>query len=309
MTDIQKIILDTDPGIDDAMAVFQAIGDPKIDLVGITTIFGNVTVDIATRNAFRLCNMVGWEIPVARGAEQPLEWQGFSPSSHVHGDQGFGDIPPIPVSGTVIKMPADVYLVDICAKNPGEITICAVGPLTNLALALRRDPVIAKNVKRVVVMAGAFRAEGNITKFAEANTYNDPHAAAAVFAADWEVIMVGLDVTDQILCTEKDFAEIARIAPNKGGFIQDMSHFYLEFYRSVEKLDGCSLHDPAAVIACAYPEWFTMVDAKIGVVLQGEEWGNTIESKTASGTPTRVCTGVLSDIVKRHFINTFRIFD
>ncbi len=309
MTDIQKIILDTDPGIDDAMAFFQAIGDPKIDLVGITTIFGNVTVDIATRNAFRLCNMVGQEIPVARGAEQPVEWKNFSPSSHVHGNEGFGDIPPIPVLGTVHELPADAYLVDICAKNPGEITICAIGPLTNLALALRRDPDIAKNVKRVVVMAGAFRANGNISKFAEANTYNDPHAAAEVFAADWEVIMVGLDVTDQILCTEADFAEIAEISPVKGGFIQDMSHFYLEFYRSVEKLDGSSLHDPAAVIACAYPEWFTMEDVQIDVVLAGEQWGNTVESKNASTSPTRVCTGVQIDTVKRHFINTFKAFD
>ncbi len=309
MTDIQKIILDTDPGIDDAMAFFQAIGDPKIDLVGITTIFGNVTVDIATRNAFRLCNMVGQEIPVARGAEQPVEWQNFEPSSHVHGDEGFGNIPPISVTGTVQDMPADAYLVDICAKNPGEITICAIGPLTNLALALRRDPNIARTVKRVVVMAGAFRVAGNISKFAEANTHNDPHAAAEVFAAEWEVIMVGLDVTDKILCTEADFAEIAEIAPKTGGFIQDMSHFYLEFYRSVEKLDGSSLHDPAAVIACAYPEWFTMEDAKIDVVLSADEWGNTIETPNASTSPTRVCTGVQIDTVKRHFIETFKVLD
>ncbi len=309
MIDIQKIILDTDPGIDDAMAFFQAIGDPKIDLIGITTIFGNVTVDVATRNAFRLCNMVGQNIPVARGASQPLEWKGFSPSSHVHGNEGFGDIPPIPVTGTPQDMPADAYLVDICAKNPGEITICAVGPLTNLALALQRDPNIVKTVKRVVVMGGAYQTNGNISEHAEANIFNDPHAAAAVFAADWQVVMVGLDVTDKILCTEDDFAEIAKIARLTGGFIQDMSHFYLEFYRSVEKLDGCSLHDPAAVIACAYPEWFTMENAHIDVVLQAEQWGNTIESKNAGATPTRVCTGVQIDTVKRHFIETFRVFD
>ncbi|MBL4806090.1 MAG: nucleoside hydrolase [Rhodobacteraceae bacterium] len=304
-----KIILDTDPGIDDAMAFFQAIGDPKIDLVGMTTIFGNVTVDIATRNAFRLANMVGREIPVARGAEQPLDWKEFSPSSHVHGDEGFGDIAPIPVIGTAHELSADAYLVDTCAKNPGEITICAIGPLTNLALALRRDPNIVNTVKRVVIMGGAFRVNGNISEHAEANIHNDPHAAAEVFAADWEIVMVGLDVTDTILCTEADFAEIKQISPNKGGFIEDMSKFYLEFYRSVDVHGGCSLHDPAAVIACAYPEWFEIVDAKIDVVLTGDKWGNTFEVPNANTTPVRVCVGVQIDTVKRHFIETFKVFD
>ena len=253
--------------------------------------------------------MVGRDIPVARGVDKPMDWADFKPSSHVHGDEGFGHIPPIPVTGTPHDLPADAYLVDICSKNPGEITICAIGPLTNLALALKRDPNIVNTVKRVVIMGGAFRANGNISPHAEANTYNDPHAAAAVFAADWEVVMVGLDVTDKILCIEKDFTEIAEKSPFSGGFSQDMSHFYLAFYRSVEKLNGCSLHDPAAVIACAYPELYEIEEVTLDVVLSGDEWGNTVEIENANTTPVKVCVGAQYDSIRRHFINTFNVLD
>ncbi len=304
-----RMIIDTDPGIDDAMAIHYAAADPDIEIVGLTTVFGNVYVEQATRNALHLLEMAGLEAPVAEGAAQPLSMPLAPPSHQVHGDEGFGDLPAATPRGKALDLSAAEFLVQSCAQNPGEVVICAIGPLTNLALALRLDPAIARNVKKVVIMGGAVETAGNITPYAEANIYHDPHAAAEVLAADWPVVLVGLDVTHEILCPASDFDEIRGNAPRIGGFIKDISEFYIHFYESVEKFGGCSLHDPAAVIAAAHPQYFTTKSVPVCVVASGKAQGQTVACPGADSPAVSVCLGVDAGAVKARFIDQYKNLD
>ena len=149
----QKIIIDTDPGIDDAMAIHMAFADSRLDVLGLTTIFGNVTIDIATRNALVLAEMAAYDTVVSKGMPVPRRRPLEPPADFVHGGEGFGDVPPITPQGAPIAEDAARYLCETCAAHPGEIIICAVGPLTNLAAAIDHDPAIVDNVKAVVIMA------------------------------------------------------------------------------------------------------------------------------------------------------------
>ena len=304
-----RMIIDTDPGIDDAMAIHYAFADPDIEVVGLTTVFGNVYVEQATRNALRLLEMAGVEAPVAEGASAPFAMPLSPPSHQVHGHEGFGTIEAETPKGEAVNMSAAEFLVNTCAESPGEIVICAIGPLSNLALALQLDPTITTTVKKVVIMGGAVETDGNITPFAEANIYHDPHAAAEVFAADWQVVLVGLDVTHQIMCSADDFLQIQANSPKLGGFIKDISNFYLDFYASVGKHNGCSLHDPAAVIAAAHPQMFQMTAVPLRVITEGERLGQTIAAPDAGTPPVQVCLGVDNDTVKRRFIDLYTNLD
>ncbi|GAA6208079.1 nucleoside hydrolase [Cognatishimia sp. WU-CL00825] len=299
MRKVTKLIIDTDPGIDDAMAIFYAAAAPDIALLGLTSIFGNVTVETATRNALRLLEAAGVDAPVAAGAHTPLAMPPFKPSSHVHGDAGFGDIPAATPKGKQIGETAAEFLCRMAREHKGELVVCPIGPLTNIAQALQLDPDFATNVDRIVLMGGSYREGGNITPHAEANIYHDPHAAEIVFASDAQVEMVGLDVTHQILCTAQDFEAIAQAAPKLGGMLQDMSHFYLKFYASVGKFEGCSLHDPAAVIACTHPDLFDGHRVKISVSCAGETIGATLDAgdkRPASLVYTSVASKKVKDL-------------
>ncbi len=298
-----KMIIDTDPGIDDAMAIFYAAAAPDIELLGLTTVFGNVTTAIATRNALRLLEAAGLDLPVAHGAEAPLALPPFTPSAQVHGNEGFGDIPAAKPTGQPIEEDAADFLCRVAREHKGELVLCPIGPLTNIALALQRDPEFAKNVARIVIMGGSLNEGGNITPHAEANIYHDPHAADVVFASDAKVVMVGLDVTHRILCSTSDFTAIAAQAPELGGMLQQMSIFYLKFYESVGKFDGCSLHDPAAVIACSHPELFETYLTPLQVSCAGETSGATLAAPDSGRPAIDVCISVQAEAVKSLFIN------
>ncbi|WP_406648136.1 nucleoside hydrolase [Aliisedimentitalea scapharcae] len=304
-----KLVIDTDPGIDDAMAIFYAAAAPEIDLIGLTTVFGNVTTPIATRNALRLVEAAGLNIPVAAGADQPLMLPPFPPSSQVHGDQGFGAIPAADPRGTPDAQNAVDFLSQVTREHPGEITVCAIGPLTNIAMVLQKDPDFTRNVSQIVIMGGSIEEGGNITPDAEANIYHDPHAADVVMASGANVVLVGLDVTHMILCTPRDFAAIADRAPRLGGMLGDMAEFYLAFYKSVGKFDGCSLHDPAAVIACTHPELFDIRDMVISVDCEGSTAGRTITAQNLDRSAIQVCMDVKSDAVKQLFLDRLALLD
>ena len=208
MTAKQKIIIDTDPGIDDAMAIHLAFAHPQLEVVGMTTIFGYVNCDQATRNAIWLAESAHYHCDVAQGAQTPLVQEPNEPSYYVHGDEGFGDLPAPQISGAPHELDAADYIIQTCRAHPNEITLCPVGPLTNIAIALQRDPELVNYVKSVVIMGGAVFVPGNVTDYAEANIWNDPHAADIVFAADWEVVVIGLDVTSQVTCDQDDYQSI-----------------------------------------------------------------------------------------------------
>ncbi|MBY6139573.1 nucleoside hydrolase [Leisingera daeponensis] len=297
-----KLIIDTDPGIDDAMAIFYAAAAPDIDLLGLTTIFGNVTTATATRNALRLLEAADLDVPVAAGATAPLVLPPFKPSSHVHGEEGFGDIPAAEPKGKPLEEEAADFLCRMAREHKGELVVCPIGPLTNIALAMQRDPEFIKNVKSIVVMGGSLEEGGNITPQAEANIYHDPHAADLVCQGGGKVVFVGLDVTHRILCLAEDFEVIASKSPELGGMLQEMSYFYLKFYLEVAGKNGCSLHDPAAVIACTNPELFGMRDVPLEVSCEGETSGATLAAPDSGRDPVKVCMTVDAEAVKGLFL-------
>lgn len=302
----EKIIIDTDPGVDDAMAILYAVCQPEIDLVGLTTIFGNVTTDVATRNALALMEMCGLDIPVARGADKPVKTAPKEVAWEVHGHEGFGDVPPMSPKTKPLDMPAHEFLCDRVNRSPGEITLCPVGPLTNLALALDHDPSIVEKVKGVTVMGGSLDEGGNVTPHAEANIWQDPEAAQKVFAAPWPVTLIGLDVTHRVVCSPSDFATLAKKSPKLGGFLNEAAQFYFQFHRKVDGLEGCHMHDPTAVISIIRPDWFSIDASPLDVILQGEKVGATIRSKDGSLPPVKVAMGIQSETVKNHFLETIR---
>ena len=216
------------------------------------------------------------------------------------GDPEFGAEPaPSPVAKPDARGAAR-FLCETAAAHPGEVTIIAVGPLTNLAEALALDPAITGHVKGVIVMGGALRVPGNVTPHAEANIWQDPEAAAAVFAADWPVTLVGLDVTEAVLGTAADFAAIARAAPQAGGFLDRAVQFYFAFHMQAHDIEGCQMHDPTAVIALTDPGLFEMHETPVEVVTEGAEIGRTVAG--GSAPRLRACLGVDSAAVMEAYV-------
>lgn len=297
-----RLVIDTDPGIDDAMAIVYAAAHPGLDLVGLTTVFGNVPVATATRYALRIVELIGRPVPVARGAERPLVRDPPAPPAFVHGAEGLGDVAPVAPAGRPDPRPASRFLVDAAAARPGELTVCALGPLSNLAEALALDPGFARNVARVVVMGGALDCPGNVTAHAEANVWSDPHAAAVVLAADWPVTLVGLDVTERVTCSPADFARLGREAPVVGGFLERAAGFYFRFHRQRHGLDGCHMHDPTAVIALTDPGLFRVREAPVSVTLAGEAAGRTRAGPEGGTPPVRICVEADSAAVRSRFL-------
>ena len=303
------LVIDTDPGIDDAMAIAYAAAHPDLDLIGLTTVFGNVPVATATRNALGIVEMAGRRVPVAEGAGRPLVRPPPPPPDSVHGADGLGDLPPPMPASRTDPRPAARFLVEAAASRPGEVTVCALGPLTNLAEALALDPNFAGNVARVVVMGGAVERPGNVTAHAEANIWSDPHAAAAVLAAGWPVTLVGLDVTQRVICAPADFTGLARAAPVVGGFLEKAARFYFRFHRERHGLDGCHMHDPTAVIAITDPGLFRIREAPVEVTVNGEEAGRTRAAPGAAAPPVRVCIDAEVDRVRRRFLDVVATAD
>lgn len=300
-----KMVIDTDPGIDDAMAVFYAALDPEIELLGLTSVFGNVSGEMAARNALRLVEMTGLDIPVAQGAKHALFAPSQPPPVHIHGTEGFGNIPAQIPTASASDEPAAEFLSRMAREHAGELVVCAIGPITNIADTIHLDPDFAGNVKKIVFMGGAAFVAGNITPYAEANSYHDPHAFNQVIASGAYITMVGLDVTNQILCTAEDFSAIEATSPKLGGFLREASRFYLEFYRQASGQDGCKLHDPAAVIACTHPNLFEMVNTPIIVTQSGDRIGQTIAGDTLNANTIKVCKDVDIDAVRSQFISMF----
>lgn len=301
---MHKILIDTDPGIDDAMAIFYAGLRADVEILGLTSVFGNVYTSQATRNALVLLDKLGHDCPVAEGAHLPLENPGWDDPGHfVHGPEGFGDLPAMAPSRPADPRSAMEFIVETINAHRGEVTLCPLGPLTNIALALQLDPTIADKVKEVVIMGGGI-ARGNITDWAEANIWGDPLAADQVFAADWPVRMIGLDVTTKVLCTLPEFEALRAPAPMLGGMLADMLPFYIRFYKSYHGLDASQMHDPTALIAVTHPELFTVETLPLEVILDGERIGQTVRSKDENRPDVKVATGVQAEAVKDLFLQT-----
>ncbi len=306
---MKKILIDTDPGIDDAMAIHLAFAHPGLEVVGLTTVFGNVHVDKATRNALALVEMAGADCPVAEGAAAPLVRPLQPPGYDVHGDEGFGQLGAPAPARAPHRLGAAEFIVETLRDHARQITLVPVGPLTNIALALRLDPGIAQKVERVVIMGGVVERRGNVTDWAEANIWHDPHAAAEVLSAPWPVTLVGLDVTELTRCGPVDFARLADASPVIGGFLNEAVQFYFGWHRQKGVHDGCFLHDPCAVLAVAEPHLFTTRDTPLRVVTGGEQIGRTLAAPETGTPPVRVCTQVDSEAVSNRFLSVLATAD
>jgi purine nucleosidase/pyrimidine-specific ribonucleoside hydrolase len=239
------VILDCDPGHDDAIALLLALGSPELDVVGVTTVHGNQTLEKTTANALRVLELAGRsDIPVAAGAERPLINE-VSVAADVHGETGM-DGPELPDPTTA---PVDAHAVDFIAERlrsaPEPLTLIPTGPLTNIALLLARHPRAAERIRRIVLMGGAI-AEGNVTPAAEFNIWADPEAAARVMASGLDVTMIGLDVTHRALMTPAHAAAL-RDAGRVGAVVADLHEFYARFHADVYGWDGTPVHDAVAV--------------------------------------------------------------
>ena len=273
----KKIIIDTDPGVDDAMAILFAFQSPELEVVGLTTIFGNVHTNLGTQNALRLVEFAGFpEVPVAHGAELPLVVSLDYVADFVHGTDGLGNINSPPPQGQPQPKSAAEFIIEMVMNNPGEITLVPVGPLTNLALALALEPRIAQNVAEVVIMGGAVTVNGNVTPAAEANIIHDPHAADVVMRAGWPLTLVGLDVTMKTVMNDDFLQRIGDSGSYIGRFIYNISRFYRAFHNDAYGLNGIHTHDPAAIAYVIDSSLFTTISGPVRVITEGQAIGQTL---------------------------------
>lgn len=297
---MKPIILDVDTGIDDALAIRYALNSSELELIGLTTCYGNVPVSIASRNTLAILENVGYEVPVFQGASQPLVRKAnYAPV--VHGEDGLGNTLDFTPSGTISKTSAVEFLINTIRERPHEITIIAVGPLTNIAIAINLAPDIINQVKELVIMGGAVNVPGNVTPYGEANIVSDPEAAQIVFNSGLPITLVGLDVTMKTLLpikvlnswreSEKDVSLLVNMTEH---YMKAYDHFY-------PGIGGCALHDPLAVAVAIDPSFVKKVPMDIKVVLEGEKAGQTIGTNNTSSM-VQLCTEVDANRFLDHFL-------
>lgn len=245
------ILLDCDPGHDDAIAILLALASPEIELLGVTTVAGNQTLAKTTANALRVLEFVGHgDVPVAAGAERPLARDLFI-GDYVHGESGLeGPVLP-PPRGAPLEEHAVDFLAERILGSTRPVTLVPVGPLTNVALLLARHPAAAANVERIVLMGGAI-AEGNVTPAAEFNVYVDPEAAWRVFHSGLPLTMVGIDVTHKALMTAAH-TERLREAGDAGRMVAELVDFFIGYHRRTYGMEGAPIHDAVAVAQVLRP--------------------------------------------------------
>jgi purine nucleosidase len=272
----KRIIIDTDPGIDDSLAILLAVASPEVQLEGLTVVHGNCSAEQGTINALSILELAqASHIPVATGYDLPLVQPSLL-APETHGGQGLGYAKlPAPLSRPQVQKGCD-FLIEKIMSNPGEITLVAIGPLTNIAMAIRLEPRIVQNVKEVIIMGGAIRHEGNTTPLAEFNTFVDPHAAHIVYHSGMPITLVPLDVTYQVILTHADVDRLKSLPSGVPKFIEDATRFYMEFHDEYQKIEGCVINDPLVLALtfapelCDYEEQFVDVDINGGVSM-----GNT----------------------------------
>jgi inosine-uridine nucleoside N-ribohydrolase len=244
------MIIDVDTGVDDAVAIALAVA-ANANVIGVTTVAGNVTIDVATRNSLDVLSFLGRaDIPVHRGASRPLVAE-YQDALHVHGGNGLGGFA-LPQSDAVeAALPGPAFMLQSAERYAGELTIVTLGPLTNLAIALNVRPQIVRQVRKIVVMGGAYYIPGNVTAHAEFNVFVDPDAARQVFEADWDdITLVGLDVTHQTVLSRELWDEIPADATGAAGLVRGvMERTFLE-----RNMSGFYLHDPLAVAVALQPD-------------------------------------------------------
>ncbi|MFE0171136.1 nucleoside hydrolase [Streptomyces sp. NPDC059002] len=265
----RKIILDCDPGHDDAIAMLLAHGNPDVELVAVTTVVGNQTLEKVTRNALsvaRIANITG--VPFAAGCPRPLVRE-VETAPDIHGESGIdGPVMPEPTLTLDERHAVDLIIDTVMAHEPGEITIVPTAGLTNIALAARKEPRIVERVREVVLMGGGYHT-GNWSPVAEFNIKIDPEAAHIVFNESWPVTMVGLDLTHQALATPEVTERIAKVGTKPAVFVGELLDFFGAMYLEAQGFDAPPVHDPCAVAYVIDPSVMTVRKAPVDIELTG----------------------------------------
>jgi purine nucleosidase len=265
----KKILFDTDPGIDDACAILLALASPELAVEGLSIVHGNCSLEQGTTNALSILELANAShIPVAKGCELPLVQPSLlAPETHGETGLGYAKLPDPRIRPTV-QHGID-FLIEKIMSSPGEITLVAIGPLTNVALAIRQEPRLVESLKELIIMGGALRYEGNTTALAEFNTYVDPHAAHIVFHAGIPTTLVPLDVSYQCILTPGGVNQLQKTDAPITKFIVDATRFYMEFHDEYQKIDGCVINDPLALALTFSPELCTYQELSVDVDISG----------------------------------------
>lgn len=267
----RRILLDCDPGHDDALALLVAAGDPRIEIAAVTTVGGNQTLEKVTCNARAVLTVAGLDgVSVAAGCAGPMVRAAVLTDPRTHGQSGL-DGPELPEPAVPLdpRHGVDVIVETVMAAAPRTITLVATGPLTNVATAARREPAIVERVRELVLMGGG-ATKGNVTAAAEFNVYTDPEAAHVVFSLPWRVTQAGLDLTHQALATPDVVERFRALGTRAGRFVVDMLEFYGPAYRAQQGFEAPPVHDVCAVVRVADPDVMTVRPAHVDVELRGE---------------------------------------
>lgn len=316
-----KVIFDTDVGIDDAVALLLLEASPEVDLIGVVTGFGNASLAVTTRNALYMKERFGYAAPVFQGAADSLaERLGEGVPDFVHGKNGLGDIDLVEPTSSVEAMPGAEAIVALARKHPGEVTLVAVGRMTNVAQALALDAELPKLLKNIVIMGGVFGfngQRGNVSPVTEANIGGDPLAADIVLGCGAEIVVVGLDVTNETIVDQAFFERLRDNAGDAGKLIHDSNQFYLQFHYDKSGVYECPVHDASAVAYLLRPDLFVTQTAVVRVVTEGIALGQTIHAdpqpyydiKAWHDRPTiEICTGVDASGVREFCESTLSVF-
>ncbi len=267
----QRIIIDTDPGQDDAVAILLALASPEIELLGITCVAGNVGLPLTAANARRVCELAGrTDIPVFAGHDAPLRRK-LVTAEHVHGKTGLDGVDLPAPSMPLQDRHAVGFLIETLRREPaGSVTLVPIGPLTNIASALARAPDIAARIGRIVLMGGAYFEVGNITPAAEFNIYVDPEAAQAVFACGAPITVVPLDVTHKALVTAPRNAAFRALGNRAGATVAAWTDFFERYDREKYGSPGAPLHDPCTIAWLLRPELFSGREINVEIETTGQ---------------------------------------
>ncbi len=258
MAEARKIIIDTDPGQDDAVAILLALASPELDVLGVTAVAGNVPLELTQTNARKICELAGKpDMRVYAGAVRPLA-RTLVTAEHVHGRTGLdGPDLPEPTMPLQSKYAVDFIVETVMAEPSGAVTLCVLGPLTNIALAMIREPAIVPKIREIVLMGGGYFEQGNVTPSAEFNIYVDPQAADLVFRSGAPIVMMPLDVTHKVLTTRARVEAIRSLGSKVGIATAQLLDFFERYDEQKYGTDGGPLHDPCVIAYLLRPELFS----------------------------------------------------
>lgn len=300
----RKVIIDCDPGYDDAVALLLAAGNPNIEVLAITTVAGNQTLEKVTRNALRIAKLAHLEeVTVAAGAARPLLRDQVVVAANIHGESGLDGTTLPEAEYRVDPRSAAQVIVDTIMREPEKtVTLVPIGPLTNIALAARLEPRIVDRVKEVVLMGGGYHI-GNVKPMAEFNIENDPEAAYIVFEEKWPIVMVGLDLTYQALATKDVKEKIARIDTPCAQFLTQVLTRFSENYKRSKGFDEPPVHDPCAIAYVIDPSIIQVRKAPVHVEYRGQFTSGMTVTDLRKPAPSDCHTAVATQLDRERFWN------